>query len=147
MRKSYKDFPVDDPNPLYPNRLRWEPLLLVRLGYHHAVSQRFFAYVDSGSGYCMFKWELATLIGLDPKKSPLHIDEIGGAIQGVKEPIYYHKIKLYVEALTMIEVTAGFVKKLNASGILGRTGFFDNFKVVFDHSGYPFEIEKIARAN
>jgi len=47
----------------------------------------------------------------------------------------------------VIEVMAGFVRKLGVLGILGRNGFFDNFHVHFDHSCYPpvVEIKKIEK--
>jgi hypothetical protein len=59
------------------------------------------------------------------------------------------KVSLYVEVDWKIEIVAGFSKKLNASGILGRTGFFDAFRITFDHSGHPpaFEIERISKPN
>ena len=149
MRKSYKDCPIDKPNPLFPNRLRWEPMLPVRVGYKHATSPRIFAFVDSGSPYTLFRADVATLIGLDWTKNPVHVDEIGGIVQNVSEPVYFHKVSLYLEAGHRIEVVAGFAKKLNASGILGRTGFFDAFKITFDHSVDPpeFELERITKAN
>jgi hypothetical protein len=58
-------------------------------------------------------------------------------------------VSLYFEAGHRIEVVAGFARKLNTSGILGRQGFFDNFKVTFDHSSYPpaLEIERTTKTN
>jgi hypothetical protein len=122
-------------------------MLQVRLGYHHAQSQRIYAHVDSGSPYCLFPFDLATLVGLDPLRSPVFTDNIGGIIKGVKDTVYFHRVKLFVESDWKIEVTAGFIKKLNASGILGRLGFFDHFKITFDHERHPpaFEIEKLER--
>jgi hypothetical protein len=147
LRKAYKDFPVEKPSPLFPDRLRWEPILQVRLGYKHAQSARIFAFVDSGSPYTLFKYDAAALVGLEPTKDPVFTDEIGGIISGPRESVYFHKVSLYFEAGWRIEVTAGFVKKLGCSGILGRNGFFDNFKVTFDHSTIPpaFELERISR--
>jgi len=92
---------------------------------------------------------MATMIGLDYTKNSVYIEEIGGIVRGMSESFYFHKISLYVETDWRIEVMAGFSKKLNASGILGRTGFFDAFKITFDHSGHPpaFEIARISKAN
>lgn len=148
MRKPYKDFPVDKANPLFPNRLRWEPILQVRLAYKHAQSPRILAFVDSGSPYTLFKYDVAALVGLDPAKNPFFVDDLGGIIAGPREPVYFQKVALYFEAGWRIDVTAGFIKKLGCSGILGRNGFFDNFKVTFDHSTLPpaFELERIQRA-
>jgi hypothetical protein len=65
----------------------------------------------------------------------------------MNEPVFYHKLRLYVESNWVIDITAGFVKKLSVAGILGRNGFFDNFKVRFDHSSHPpiFELERIEK--
>ena len=54
-----------------------------------------------------------------------------------------------IENQFLIEVFAGFSKKLSVVGILGRGGFFDRFHVRFDHSKSPpeFEIEKIDLVN
>jgi hypothetical protein len=149
VRVSYKDVPNDKPNPLFPDRLRWEPMLRVRVGYKHASSPRIFSYVDSGSPYCLFRWEVADLIGLDPTKSPIFVDDLGGIVQGAREAAYFHKVCLYLEAGHRVDVTAGFAKKMSATGILGRNGFFEYFKVSFDHSAQPpaFELEKITTAN
>lgn len=123
-------------------------MLQVRISSHkHVTSPRFLAVVDSGSPFCMFKADFGRLIGIETEKG--EADSIGGIITGTKEPIYFHKIRLYVEADWVIDVTAGFVKKLAVPGILGRNGFFDYFQVHFDHSEDPpvVEIKKIERPN
>jgi hypothetical protein len=144
IRQSYKDIPNDKPNQLCPDRLRWEPMIPIRLGFKHARSPRIFAYLDSGSPYCLFKADLATLIGLDPSKNPLFTDDLGGVVEGPRDLAYFHKVIIYLEAGHRIELVAGFAKKLSTAGILGRSGFFEQFKVTFDHSCEPpaFEIEK-----
>lgn len=148
LRKTYKDIPIEIHNPLFPDRLRWEPMLRVRLGYRTAQSFRFYAYVDSGSPFCLFKWGLAKYLGISPTKGEFS-ERVGGVLHGKSERIYFHKVKLIIEPEWVVEVHAGFCRHLNATGILGRIGFFDNFKVTFDHSQHPpaFEIEKIARPN
>jgi hypothetical protein len=121
-------------------------MLYVRLGFgHKQMTPRFLAYVDSGSPYCIFRWDLATYLGIDLSNS-FH-DDVSGIIAGTSEKIYFHKVKLQVDGEWLIEITAGFVKKFNTAGILGRIGFFDNFKITFDHSGHPpaFEIERMSR--
>jgi hypothetical protein len=120
-------------------------MLRVRLGYKHTTSPRVFAYVDSGSPYCLFKIGLADLIGLDPKKDPVFTDELKGVVEGATDTVYFHKVKLLFDAGHQIQVVAGFAKGLSTQAILGRNGFFDHFKVTFDHSVDPpaFDLEKI----
>ena len=36
------------------------------------------------------------------------------------EPVFFHRVKIYIELDWIIEVTAGFCKKLAVAGILGR---------------------------
>lgn len=94
----------------------------------------------------MFRAEFAKLLGLDLEKGAEGV--VGGIIVGPKEPIYFHKIRLFVEMDWVIDITAGFAKKLSTTGILGRSGFFDTFHVHFDHSVYPpvVEITKIEKS-
>ncbi len=124
-------------------------MLQVRLRYRHTQSQRIYAVVDSGSPYTLFKFEVATLVGLEPTKNPAFVDDIGGIIVGLRDPVYFHNIDLDFEAGWRISVLAGFVRKMGVSAILGRNGFFDNFKITFDHSTDPpsFDIERITKAN
>jgi hypothetical protein len=147
VRKRYTGFPLEKPHPaLKGERKIWEPMLLVRIGSSkHATSPRFLAVVDSGSPFCLFQASFGELIGIDVTKGTE--DQIGGILAVPKEPIYFHKIRLYVEADWVIDVMAGFVKKLIVPGILGRNGFFDNFQVHFDHSEYPpiVDVKRIER--
>lgn len=147
LRKSYTRIPLETSSQASKGeKAIWVPLLMVHLGSsRHANTPRFHAVVDSGSPYCMFRSDIGESIGIEVKKGTQ--EHVGGIIQDPPEPIYFHRVKIYVESDWVIEVTAGFVKKLSVNGILGRNGFFDNFRVRFDHSELPpaVEIEKIQR--
>lgn len=69
---------------------------------------------------------------------------MGGIISGTRDTIRYYNVQLYIEDNWIISIMAGFLKKLSVPGILGRNGFFDNFKVIFEHVLSPpeFEIER-----
>jgi hypothetical protein len=71
-----------------------EPVVQVRLLHKHTQSQRIYAFLDSGSRYTLFKYDAATLVGLDPSKNPLFTDEIGGVISGVRDTVYFQKVSL-----------------------------------------------------
>lgn len=120
-------------------------MLQVRVGTGHKQTPRFNAIVDSGSPYCMFHANVAEYLGTDVDKGIE--SKIGGISQGAGEPVYFHQVRLYVESDWMIDVTAGFVKRLSIAGILGRNGFFDSFKVMFDQSQVPavMHVEKVHR--
>src|ERR1700693_5402938 len=114
-------------------------MLSVRVGHGHNQTPSFFAVVDSGSPWCLFKSDVAAILGIDWQKG---IEEsIGGITQTTPEPVYFHRVKIYVESDWIVDVMAGFCKKLAVTGILGRNGFFENFYVKFDHSLKPPELE------
>jgi len=65
-------------------------------------------------------------------------------VSGKPTTIYIHRIALYV-CNEIIQIRAGFTDDLPLAGVLGRKGFFDNFKIIFDPSSTPpeFELERI----
>lgn len=146
MRKNYTAFPLDEPDPLSSATTMLWPALKIRVGYKHAQSPRFDAIVDSGSPLCIFKADIGKVIGLDVEKGIKGY--IGGIVGTHREPVYFHKVRIYVEAIGVIEVPGAFGENLGVTGVLGRIGFFSNFHVVFDQSGVTpaLEIERISRA-
>ncbi len=148
MKKQYSSFPLDEQNPAFPDEkeMFW-PTLMVRVGKSHQQTPRFPAVVDSGSPWCIFKSDIGKFLEIDVYAGKRY--KMGGVISGITEPIYFHKVKIYVEQDWVIDVTAGFADKLGVTGILGRTGFFDNFHVHFDHSVKPpiLQIDRIQKPN
>ena len=59
--------------------------------------------------------------------------------------MYLHDISLYVPG-GIIAIRAGFSMDLPVAGLLGMTGFFDNFKITFDAIGRHCELERLFRA-
>ena len=144
MKKSYIRLPLDQPNPASKNETStWLPLLRVRVGWNHKQTPRIPAIVDSGSQCCLFRADVAEYLGIDLKQGVE--GTMGGISHGMKESVFYHRVQLYVESDWVIDVTAGFIKRLSVAGILGRNGFFDNFRVLFDQSTTPpaLDIERI----
>ncbi len=148
MKKQYSSFPLDEQNPAFPDEkeMFW-PTLMVRLGKSHRQTPRFPAVVDSGSPWCIFKADLGRLLGIDVYAGKKY--RMGGVVSGITQPIYFHRVQLYVEMDWTIDVTAAFTEKLSVTGILGRSGFFDNFQVYFDHSLAPpvLQIDHIKKPN
>jgi hypothetical protein len=147
MRKPYKPFPIDqnDPTLRVGENVSYWPVLQVRLGFGHATSPRFDAIVDSGSPWPLFKADLGKLVGIKVEQGMKY--PLGGVIANITRPTYFHKVKIYVETDWVIECIAGFCPDLGVTGILGRNGFFSNFKTTFDHSGIvpAVEIERISK--
>ncbi len=113
--------------------------------YNHAKSARFEAVVDSGSPWCLFHASIGTRMKIDVLKGiemPL-----GGVVHGATCKAYFHRIKVCFPG-NIIEVTAGFSPSLSVGGILGRSGFFDNYTVTFDPCYNPpgIEIMRVGKA-
>jgi hypothetical protein len=146
MRRQYTALPVEKPDPgLGGAKKVWTPMLKVRVSFNHQNTPTMTAYVDSGSPYCMFNSAVANFLHIDLKKAQVSPLGLGGVVSGQREPLYFHKVGLTIESNWVIEVLAGFSKKLSVQAILGRSGFFDKFRITFDHSQFPpeFEIDKI----
>jgi len=96
------------------------------------------AYVDSGATYSLFKSELAELIDIDYKKGKkLYPVGIGGHICA-----YLNKLKMKVgniEFKCEIMFSDELIVRFN---IIGRKGFFENFKVCYDETNNIIELFK-----
>jgi len=99
--------------------------------------------IDSGASRCIFHANIGKAIGFDIEKGEPE-DTFG--ISGKPSPIWIHRAGLYV-AGSIITVRAGFSYEIPLAAVLGRIGFFDNYKITFDSSVSPpgIEIERIAR--
>lgn len=146
MKKNYTRFPLDPPHPAFRKETAmWMPMLQVRVGHNHRQTPRMPVVVDSGSPYCYFQSSVGEYLGIEVENGIE--DSVSGITRTTPEPAYFHKVQIYVESDWIINVMAGFVKKLSVTGILGRNGFFDNFQVRFDQSATPplLEITRIER--
>ena len=146
MKKSYTKLPLDPPHPAFRKELAmWMPLLHVRVGHNHKQTPRLPAVVDSGSPYCFFQSSVGEYLGIHVESGIE--DSVGGITKSSPEPVFFHRVQIYVESDWIIDVMAGFCKKLSVTAILGRNEFFDNFQLRFDHSGNPpmLEINRIER--
>lgn len=103
----------------------------------------FEAVIDSGSSFCLFHSAVGEDIGLDIESGEL--DETMG-VSGTPTRIYRHVVSLHFLG-NMFEIRAGFTEQLPLAGLLGRSGFFEHFKITFDHSSDPpgFDLERIYR--
>jgi hypothetical protein len=96
---------------------------------------------DSGSNAMLLDSKLARNLHLDWKAGKER------TLQVIKEiPIvgYSHKLMMQLENDShQFEVDCIFVENLNLDGILGQTGFFDNYQVVFEGYNQRFEVTPI----
>jgi len=104
-------------------------------------SKRFDAIIDSGASSCIFHAGIGRAIGLDIEKGePTQTLGIAGPME-----IYLHDISLHVPG-GIIVTRAGFSDGLPIAGLLGMTGFFENFRIAFDPTALRCELERIYKA-
>lgn len=138
MRVPFRPYPGSPRPNLYP-------LIRVSLGKKHAQRTRpFEAMVDSGAADCMFHASIAAAIGirLDSGRR-----EQRTGISGARGDVWVHTVKLYV-GLDLFSIDAAFSPELPLAGLLGRSGFFEHYRVTFDPAPDPpeLEIERVYRA-
>jgi hypothetical protein len=145
LRIPYRSYPVRRASKAFGQEIHWWPVLPVRLAnqIQTLTTKLFHAVVDSGSSACLFHADFLKPLGLNLKDGIE--DSLGGVGRQVFIPVYYHDISIRVGVDWRIGVRAGFSEELSIAGLLGRLGFFDAFRVTFDHSVHPptFEIDKI----
>ena len=100
--------------------------------------------VDSGSMDCMFHSSIAQGIGIKIESGRR---EVRTGISGVTNDVWVHPILLYV-GTDMFQIEASFSNNLPIAGLLGRNGFFEYYKITFDPSTNPpeLELERLYRA-
>jgi hypothetical protein len=140
VRFPYKTYPT-------PRGSDWWAVLPVQIANtakHSPPTKRFEALIDSGASNCIFHTSVGRAIGLDIENGEKQ--ETTG-ISGVPTIMHVHHVSLYVCG-HILKIRAGFTDQLPLAGILGRTGFFEHFKVLFDPSSNPpgVDIERVYKA-
>lgn len=99
--------------------------------------------VDSGAADCMFHASLLSPLGmkLDSGRREERIG-IGG-----KQEVWVHSVQLFIGS-DLLAIDAAFAPGLPLGGLLGRSGFFESYKVTFDPAPNPpeMELERVYRA-
>ena len=99
---------------------------------------RFDCVIDSGSPFCLFRAGIAAYLKIDLKAGSA--ETLLGVSDRISEVVYFHRVTLGIGTWER-EVTAGFAENLAFPGLLGISGFFENFRVTFDVSGIPPHFE------
>ncbi len=139
MEYSYKPEEV----PVSENSKRkvtiWRPIIPVIL-----MSNRQFvgyeALLDSGADYNVFHSELADILGISLTKGKSRkIYGLGG--QHIKG--YIHEVELKLQGFSSFKSEVVFSKQIpeHAIGVLGNTGFFDQYHVTFKYADKIISID------
>lgn len=135
--------------PPFPNgQIAHRPRLIAQIIGPGGKTQKCFVLLDTGADHCVFPLSFAGLIGLDPLTMPM---QMTGGCSTSMVPTYHAEIEIRVpyqnaggpvqefSFKTMAAFTIGM--EAQGLGLLGQTGFFENFKTVFDHKAKTFHIE------
>lgn len=126
----------DVPNLIGPEGHVKMPLLQVVLR-HQQEARLVLTLVDSGSVECIFPESLGRVLGIDvPSGEPRNF--YGLANQEANG--FMHPLQLQVTGFDhWIEIRAAFVAG-NIVPLLGQSGFFENYQVVFERFSRSFQV-------
>jgi hypothetical protein len=123
----------------------WAPLLNLKLIYRHSPPTKWIeAIADTGAHCCMFHADFCHALGIKFREGIE--SQLGGVIGGASVPMYFHQVKILIGS-AQIQTMVGFAEKLSVAALLGRRGFFDNFRFSLNGTSNPpvFEIDKVNR--
>lgn len=128
-----------------PAKVIHSPLLNTKLFFRRKETMFDFpSVVDSGADFCVFPAKYGSIIGVKIKQG----DSIVTNGVGGRKILYFHKIKIGVylrDQIWKFNADVGFSYKINEKGVglLGRQGFFDQFReVVFNQNKRMFRIRE-----
>lgn len=109
------------------------PIVLRNLRDTAAPAIAYEALIDSGSDRNVFPAELAEILGIELTATGSAHD-VGGVIAGERRRIYFHPIEIEVGGLggPTVMTSVGFMDDFSKAGygLLGRSGFFNQFTFV-----------------
>lgn len=127
-------------SPAFPNgRVARRPVLLLTL---IAGANRISCYgiVDSGADHCAFPRSFMQPLGLNPLTAPI---EPTTGVGSANVPTHFVNIMADLQGIVQFPLYAGFTTGLDALGVglLGQSGFFDQFTVHFRLAQGIYELE------
>ncbi len=137
----YGSFAVSSVDPHHAVRVAYRPQLFLTISAGNDSSERFQAIVDSGADACLFPLSLAIALKLDLFKMA---KAMTGGVGTQSNITYYDTVRLDLGHGIAFTALVGFTEGLNSAGIglLGQSGFFENFNVEFLHRQKVFTIER-----
>ncbi len=113
--------------------------MIARLKADNGNTFRCIALPDSGADQCVFPLSFAIALQLDPLQMK---QQLTGGVGNTGNITYYNNLTIEIENGPTFTTIVGFTAGLEASGfgLLGQSGFFENFVVTFDHKAQQFSI-------
>lgn len=138
LRIAYKSFQATPLEP-FPNRqFVHRPVIDTFLMFGNK-SIEYQVLVDSGADFCIFHAEIANILGI-PVTQGKQMTFYGTG--GIPQTAYFHEVRIEISGWQM-DLYAGFSSEMKSLpyGLLGQTGFFDQFKVEFDYQNKRLELK------
>lgn len=132
MNIRYRSIPNPDETGAY------SVLPLIQICLRHGNRGRvFLALVDSGAAECIFPESMGTLLGIDvPSGKPKKYYGLANQVASG----FVHSVDLQVTGIPQSHtISAGFVSS-DIVPLLGQTGFFENYQVVFERFRRLFQV-------
>jgi hypothetical protein len=136
----YAPFPIK-PNDVYPQgTTAYRPLVLATVTASTGVTLRCLVLPDSGADACLFPLSLAILLKIDVLKLP---KATTGGVGSQGNITYYDTLTIDIGNGIAFSAYVGFTQGLDITGfgLLGQSGFFENYKVEFLHKQKIFNVE------
>jgi len=135
----YSEIPIPPSEPFPNGQTVRRPLLRVKLRANTGTRLSCTVCVDSGADQCIFPLSYALSLGLNPTTMTQQLTSGLGSEGNVT---FYEEIEIAVGKRVAL-ARAGFTEGLEiiGLGLLGQTGFFDQFTVTFDHRAGVFHVE------
>jgi len=115
---------------------------IIPIGIKRAgISVPYEVLVDSGADRNIFDAELAEILGFDVTGG--RRNSVSG-ITGDSRPLYIHPVTITLGGSWSYTTEAGFMPDMGTDthGVVGQIGFFEFFKVSFDHTAKRVELKK-----
>ncbi len=131
-----------EPDRTKPKK-EWIKRPKIQVGLHNGDNHvQLICLVDSGADDCMFHSSIADVLGID-LKTGTH-KPFRGIAKDVLIDAYLHPIEIQLQGFSeRVPVMAAFCDSSAVDGILGQSGFFENYKVEFE--GYRGKLEITSR--
>jgi hypothetical protein len=112
-----------------PSVILLEPVIpvLLRSG---SQSITVLALIDSGADMCLFHASIGRVLGIEVRKGQ---EESIRSLSAQPMPAYIHTVQLVLKGEPAIDIEVGFIEAdfLADGGLLGQSGFFDEFDIRF----------------
>lgn len=147
----YSPFSLTATEPFPSGQIVYRPWVYTRLTSASGAALLCISDVDSGADSCVFPASFAIALGLDPLQMK---QQMTGGVGNTGNVTYYAQITIELgvqktdgswsfDPTLRFEAYSGFTAGLESQGIglLGESGFFETYIVIFDHKNRLFHIE------